>query len=714
MKNMKIRLKILISFGIATVLTLGLSGFVILSNLTTNQNAENIRAEVQLQALSASLMNSFLEAQEHSAVISNTFNDAEYDNIVARLEECRGYITQMQSLIAQNPVLTSFTQQVDSVAGEVEAWGASIDILQADNKKLEEIIAAATANQESLTNLSMGIFSYQMELSIDEAQQPELTPADRIDRVGRVEQGMDIATRLNYIGGAFDAMFRALDTSRIEEDLAYFDSTVTVLEDFRANSQLQYNLLTTASMLGALEVYRNNIDEFLLTMEDRATARQNAGVSSEIALAGVSELVEGSEQSSLSIIDVTISANMRAFYIVIAIAAVVTAVSIILALYISGLISRPINILTSFLKKAGATGDIEMTQADTDSIRQYGHLKDEIGQCISGAASFVGHVTQIAQNLETIAAGNLTADVKLLSDRDTMGNSLKNTLESLNEMFSDIKAAAVQVASGSRQIADGAQALAQGSTEQAATVQQLSASTTDIAEKTKANAGMASEAAELAGDIMHVAGQGNRQMDAMLSAVNDINQASQDIGKVIKAIDDIAFQTNILALNAAVEAARAGAHGKGFAVVADEVRNLAAKSAEAAKDTGGLIANSIEKAQLGARIAAETAESLAKIVTGIGKSDKLVNDISNSSELQSGAISQINAAIDQVAQVVQQNSATAEQSAASSQQLNSQAAILEQLLSHFRLKDAAFSPQPPVAAKAQSKPEGAGFALNAN
>ena len=240
--------------------------------------------------------------------------------------------------------------------------------------------------------------------------------------------------------------------------------------------------------------------------------------------------------------------------------------------------------------------------------------------------------------------------------------------------------------STSKQISDGSQMLAQGSTEQSASIKDLSDSVAEIADKTKSNAGTAVKAANLAETIKENAENGSRQMDEMMMAVNDINEASGQISKVIKVIDDIAFQTNILALNAAVEAARAGQHGKGFAVVAEEVRNLAAKSAEAAKNTSSMIENSINKANLGVRIAGETAVSLSEIVTGINESSKLVREIAKSSEEQSLAINHLNVGIDQVAQVVEQNSATAEESAAVSTQMSSHASELKDLIDVFETK----------------------------
>ncbi|PYG84352.1 methyl-accepting chemotaxis protein [Ruminiclostridium sufflavum DSM 19573] len=300
----------------------------------------------------------------------------------------------------------------------------------------------------------------------------------------------------------------------------------------------------------------------------------------------------------------------------------------------------------------------------------------------------------VAQPLKEIAAvmgemeqGNLT--VKMVGEYEGAYTKVKDninfTIQTFNNMMNEINNAAQQVTSGSKQISDSSIALSQGATEQASSVEELTASLEEISSQTRLNAQSANQANELAENAKEHAVKGNSQMKDMLKAMEQINESSANISKIIKVIDDIAFQTNMLALNAAVEAARAGQHGKGFAVVAEEVKNLAARSANAAKETTEMIEGSIKKSEEGTKIAKETAEALNKIVTEIEKVANIVNDINVASSEQALGIEQINQGIMQVSHVVQTNSATSEEAAAASEELSTQAMLMQQMVSEFKL-----------------------------
>ncbi|MGI6683971.1 MAG: methyl-accepting chemotaxis protein [Bacillota bacterium] len=353
-------------------------------------------------------------------------------------------------------------------------------------------------------------------------------------------------------------------------------------------------------------------------------------------------------------------------------------IAIILGLFIAWSISKPIRKLVEAADKL-ALGDVNVNVQATS--------KDEVGILMNSFGKMIENIRAQALVAESLAAGDLTVQVKVQSENDLLGKKFAEIVDKNNVMLHNIVSAAEQVALGAKQISDSSIVLSQGATEQASSIEELTASVEEISAQTQKNAENANEARNLTQEMKDDADQGHHQMNEMLKAMEEINISSENISSIIKVIDEIAFQTNILALNAAIEAARAGQHGRGFAVVAEEVRNLAARSANAAKETTKLIEGSIKKAAGGMKLAKETALALNKIVEDVTKTANLVNDIAIASGEQATGINQINQGLMLVSQVVQTNSATAEEGAAASEELTSQAELLKQQVGNFKLKE---------------------------
>ncbi|WP_268058607.1 methyl-accepting chemotaxis protein [Caproiciproducens galactitolivorans] len=359
-------------------------------------------------------------------------------------------------------------------------------------------------------------------------------------------------------------------------------------------------------------------------------------------------------------------------------------ISVLIALRIAKSISKPITEMKEAAQRM-ADGDLN-SQIAIDSKNEIGML----GQAFSQSVSSINmYISDIQRNLHEVELGNLTvkSQIDYIGDYSNLKKSLEGIIAFFNDTLVSINQASEQVSSGAEQVASGAQALAQGATEQASSVEELSASITEISTHIKDNARHAVSASKNVSDVSDEIEVSNQHMGEMLGAMNRISESSNEIGKIIKTIEDIAFQTNILALNAAVEAARAGAAGKGFAVVADEVRNLASKSAEAAKDTTSLIENSIRQVESGTKIADETAQSLQRVVKSAEVVSETVAKIADATNRQSDAINQVTIGVEQISSVVQTNSATAEESAAASEELSGQAKVLKELVSKFKLSD---------------------------
>ncbi len=376
------------------------------------------------------------------------------------------------------------------------------------------------------------------------------------------------------------------------------------------------------------------------------------------------------------------------FAVLIAVIAVTILFAVLITVLITRLITQPLNMIKDIATQAGGSGNLHFSEEVRNNVLEAGKAKDELGQSLNVFAKLMDYLVYISGCLERVANRDLAVDVNVLGNEDTMGNALVNMIENLNAMFSELSSISNQVATAANEVSLGAQTLAQGSTEQASTIQEISASLEQINEQMNISYRTAMSAAEQSMEMNKAAHVGNDKMDMMTHSMHEINDASQSIGRVIKVIDDIAFQTNILALNASVEAARAGIHGQGFAVVADEVRNLAGKSADAARETAALISANISKTEQGLSDTEDTAKNLSQIMQGISETSESLQSVASQSETAKAATTQVTLAMDQVAQVVQQNSATSEESAAASQEMSGQAQMLQQLVSQFKLKDA--------------------------
>ena len=371
--------------------------------------------------------------------------------------------------------------------------------------------------------------------------------------------------------------------------------------------------------------------------------------------------------------------------VIIVLCAVSAVIGVVLAITISNGIVHPLNEMQDASHEMSAGNlDVKITYESRDAV---GVLAKNMRSLNNTFRTIMGDVEY---QLKNMGEGNF--DVSSRAPEAYVGQfaRLSTAIQHLNASVSDtlaqIDVSADQVNSGGEQVSSSAQALAQGATEQASSVEELAATISEISNQVEETAGHARNARE---DNQHSHDQievCSVHMSELMTAMRDIENKSQDISKVIKTIEDIAFQTNILALNAAVEAARAGSAGKGFAVVADEVRNLATKSQEASASTATLIEDTVKAVAEGSRLATETDDALREVISRAEKVMSAVNLISEATETQSREVAQVTTGIDQISSVVQTNSATAEESAAASEELSGQANLLKDLVGRFTLR----------------------------
>ena len=648
--NKKITTKILV-FGILMVIvsvTL-VSGLIMMDSTNYNEKISNERVESALADLQDNINDMLTQSEKSATAIAQNY-------LVIDAVENNDFIALKTALDNLNYTLKMDTISITDTAGNViirqhkpEKFGDSI---------LDQTNVQKALKGETSTTLEPGAL---VKLS--------------------TRSGMPIYNQKGQIIGTVVTGYTFENTALLDKLKAVHNTDFTIYSGSEP-------IATTIMQNGEKLLGENLNDSITKTViEDGTPYAGNANISGTSYLTRYEPLLDTNGKIVGAIFagqsnDVANTAIVNMIiHILIALPIIIVISSIIMVVYINKTIKEPMHKLTK-ASDMMARGDLNIT-IDQKMKQQ----KDEIGE-LSNAFDLLAESTKKQVDaIKLIAQGDLTIEVEKRSDQDVLGESLCMLVVQLNELASTIAATSDQVANGSGLVSSSAQVLSQGATEQASAVQQLSATVEQINEQTNRNTKNAEKANEVTLTAKTNALDGNRQMSDMLEAMAAIDDSSARINKIIKVIDDIAFQTNILALNAAVEAARAGQHGKGFSAVAEEVRTLASKSASAAKETTALIENSISKVSAGTKIANDTANALKQIVIEVEAAADLIGTIVEASYDQARGIDQINLGISQVSQVAQTNAATAEESAAASEELSAQSEQLNRAVGVFKTKN---------------------------
>lgn len=683
MKNMAVGKKMMLGFGAVILMIVLILAMSTVTSVTRNSDLTRSLEMSDLQREANLMLDNFnLARVEIRSLFTSIDAKEEHDAALEYLAVSSGHLDKMEALSKQ---LDNYMfEEIQTLRGMFQTVESAITTVGNNDEKANETIAVMMENGTHMSESTTKMADLVVRVILDIGNTDTERALERVENV--ILPVLSLNNHVDELRIESRNLMLQQDTSVIPILNEGLDELVQEGTNIRAILSTDEARAAVDTMLSSVEGFRasiGDVEKILAASESEiAAARQTFGELSLLVDGFVSTISDEVHSMNSSVVSMS-----RATMLLIVIVGLIASVfSVFVAIYLSKAITRPLTKMKAVMEQAGGTGNLNFSEETKEDILGESQAKDELGQSLLAFTRFVDQITYVAGCLQSVAARDLSINVRLLSDEDTMGIALRDMLDNLNEIFAEINNISRQVAASSHEVAIGAQTLAQGSTEQAATVQEISASVAEINEQMNLSNETADNTAVHGREIGGIAADGNEKMALMIGSMTEINDASQAIGRVIKVIDDIAFQTNILALNAAVEAARAGQHGKGFAVVSDEVRNLSAKSADAAKETAELISTNIAKTEQGLAFTQETAESLTRIIAGIEQTNESLKQIAEQSQSTKTATTQVNAAIDQVSMVIQQNSATSEESAAASQEMSSQAQVLQEYIARFRLR----------------------------